>query len=419
MPSRITPPSLPFRSSDENSKWLSNKLALAYPMLEGGGSLVKNYGFWGEDGDLLVTGATRQRGSDGLHGMHFTNPTDSLSSGAIQRTLSGPWSYAFWMRMDAAPTGTPESIFSLHGSIEKHVASWADATGIWSWQKRDIADTYSILPTADFSVNKTMLVIASYEGTYLPPAQLRTKQSLSFHPSQPNVYASYNDGTGVAASQVESITIGNSVASSEGFKGYLGPFYFWDRALAESEVWQLWQDPYAPFRRATAQNVNLSTLSSAASNSLQGTGKLTGVRPILQDDNGLFISIQDYFNYVDKPEDELIQAFDGPLTISVADNYSYQDSPIEALTSPNLIAWPQLTISVADSYIYQDIPTELLTVPNVIATTAINVSDTYSYQIVPTEQVTAPGGAAPTTISLSDNYSYQNTPSENITTTIT
>lgn len=419
MPSRITPPSLPFRSSDENSKWLSNKLALAYPMLEGGGSVVKNYGFWGEDGDLLVSGATRQRGSDGLHGMHFSSPTDSLSSGAIQRTLSGPWAYAFWMRMDTAPAGIPESIFSLRGAIEKHVASWADATGIWCWQKRDIADTYSVLPTADFSVNKTMLVIASFEGTYLPPAQLRTKQSLSFHPSQPNVYASYNDGTGVAATQVESITIGNSYASNEGFKGYIGPFYFWDRALAESEVWQLWQDPYAPFRRATAQTINISTLSSSASNSLQGTGKLTGVRPILQDDNGLFISIQDYFNYVDKPEEEVIVDFDGPLTISVLDNYSYQDNPIEALTAPNLIAWPELTIIIADSYVYQDIPSEQLTVPNVIATTLINVTDSYSYQAVATEMVTTPGGIAPNTIALNDTYVYQNIPSEDITTTTT
>lgn len=419
MPSRITPPSLPFRSSDDNSKWLSYKLALAYPMLEGGGSIVKNYGFWGEDGDLTVTGATRQRGSDGLYSMQFSGATDSLSSGVINRSLSGPWAYAFWVKMDTAPSGGSESIFSLMGSVEKHVASWADLSGIWSWQKRDIADTYSVLPTSDFSLNKTMLVIASYEGTYLPPAQLRTKQSLSFHPSQPSVYQSYNDGTGTAYEDIKRVYIGNTSGSGEAFKGSIGPFYFWDRALAESEVWQLWQDPYAPFRRATAQNVNLSTLSSAASNSLQGTGKLTGVRPILQDDNGLFINILDYYNYANQPSEDVIVNATTPNTITIGDNYSYQSQATEALTAPNLIAWPQLTITIDDSYAYQTIPTEQVTAPGGESPTTITISDSYAYQSSPIEQLTAPGGEAPASISVSDNYSYQNTPSETITTTVT
>lgn len=418
MPSRINPPLFPLRPADSNSKWLADGLILSYPILDGNSSKLKNYGSLGAAADLNISGATHERNGAGLPTLRFSNPTDVASNTSVNFSITSGWAYAYWIQLDSTPTLDSFNIFSLQGFTEAHIRSWVDVSGIWSWQKRNTADTYSFLPPQDYPTTQTMLVFASYEGGFLPQVQLRTKQGPYDIPRQPNSYGGYNEGQGQAAVDINGIFIGNSSDLDQQFPGTIGPLYFWDRPLSESEIWQMWQDPYAPFRRSTEQKVNFSTLRSSAGNNLQGTGKLTDVRPIIQDDEGLFINILDNYSYVDSPEDLLVYEDQTPQTININDTFAYDTLPTEDVL-PDTVALPELNINIAESFSYLSLPSEALTTPNTLSPTQISLNQGFSYVVLPSENITGPTVITPAEISITENYSYQTLPSEDITITVT
>ncbi len=410
MPTRLTPPTMPLRLADEKSRFLANGLVLAYPLLEGGTTL-RNHGSWGSAGDLTLQNTTHTRQA-GLATLHF-GPGASAQSGSINKTLPGQWSFVYWVKLDAAPSGTEKSILTLQGPSEAHTRAWADNQGIWSWQKYNTADAYSILPTSDFPTSNLMMVVAVYEGSDLPPAQLRTNQGFTSAPDQPVSYTAHNSGIGTQATTVNRIYLGNTAGGNTPLGGTLGPLYVWERPISTSEIWQLWQDPYAPFRRSREQLLAPSTMVSFSNHSLEGTGKSTSLKPIIQDDSALTISVQDYAPYAIPPLDSLLsEAFD-PAVITVNDTYNYAAIPADILEAD--APFSLYTITINDTYSYATIPVDSTNDSGTNSVPIITVNDTYNYAATPTDTILG-DSTAPTTITINDSHQYDSIPTDTVTT---
>lgn len=399
-------PILPLRPSDANSQFLAKDLVLAYPMLEGGNTL-KNYGTLGSQANLNLSNVTRVR-QNGLTSLSFNGTTSLASNSSVNMLVPQKWSFAYWVKFNGSPSAET-SLLTLQGPTEGHLRAWADGQGIWAWQKHSIADAYSILPTSDFPTNNTMLVIAVYDDPLLPPAQLRTNQGLTNHPSQPQSYTVFNEATGSPLTTVNSIYIGGGPGNSKLFNGVLGPVYVWSRPLSESEIWQLWQDPYAPFRRNTEQLVTPSTMVSSQGSSLQGIGKSTGSSPVISDNSALVIGIDDNLverNYVNDGT-SLINRFNDDLYIN--DYYNYQDVALDSLMT-ELTTPPE--INIVDDYSYANIPNDQVIV-NSSNIGIIDIQDSFQFVSVPTDSVLVESSGV-STVSINDDVAYVSEPGEQI-----
>ena len=412
---RITPPTLPIRSADDYSQYLAKGLLLGYPLI-GGGSVIKNFGSWGSDGDLDLVNVTKTR-RDGLASVSFDGASSVASNTLLNRSLPERWSIAYWLKMDSVPVSGEKTIFSLGGSTGPSMRVWADSQGVWCWQKHSIADSYSILPVSDFPSSNTMLIIGVFDGSYLAPAQLRTNQGMTSLPVQPSSYTSFNAGAGIQATEVTSITLGNADDLSSPFNGTLGPLYFWNRALSESEIWQLSQDPYAPFRRNTSQYLIPSTMNATGGFNLQGVGKSTDVSPIISDDSALFIVHNEYVSYSNMPDDFVVSDNrDIDLVLTVNDTLSYRAIPTDTLDTD--APYSLYVLNVVDTIPYSTLPDDSFISPESGSSIVpiINVVEAMPYSNIPTDSVSG-GSEAPTTIYLSENINYRNTPNETMTTT--
>lgn len=408
------PPILPLRPSDDNSQFLAKDLLLAYPMLEGGDA-IKNYGTLGAQANLSLNNVTRVK-QNGLASLSFNGTSSIASSGAINVSVPQKWSFAYWVKFNSAPA--PESsLLTLQGPTEEHLRAWADSQGIWAWQKHSIADAYSILPTSDFPTNNTMLVIAVYDDPILPPVQLRTNQGLTAHPAQPQSYTAFNEATGAPLTTVNGIYLGGGPGNSKLFNGILGPVYVWSRPLSESEIWQLWQDPYAPFRRNTEQVVAPSTMVSSQGASLQGIGKLTGTTPIINDDTALHIRIDDYLAYNNLPNDLILNDIQLPNTITVTDSMYYRNIPTDYAEAD--APYSLYILNVTDNINYRTTPTDTFieSESGTAPITSIIVNESLNYASVPVDSVIYQTDI-PQNITVNEDINYRNTPTETVTITL-
>lgn len=416
MAGRLTPPIFPLRPADDSSKFLAKDLIMAYPMLDRG-DVLKNYGSWGPALDLDITGATYSR-NDGIATLDISAGAMASKTG-LNMEFPGKWSYAFWVKIDAAPVAEELNIFRFQGLTEGHVRAWVDFQGIWSWQKYSTADAYSILPASTFPTSRLMLVIGVYGDNFLPPAQLLTNQGFTTPPEQPLSYAVYNSGQGVQASNFRSFYLGNEPAGIEGLKGSIGPVYIWSRAITLSEIWQLWKDPYAPFRRSMEQQTVPSTMVSFSEYSLEGIGKATSPRPLFQDDNAITIYVQDYHQYVAVPIDMLQSLSDTlpNLTINVTDSYSYQALPADVIVSDDTGIITNLEVVIADSVSFVALPTENMESEAPYSLITVTINDSIAYQTLPTDTFIADDSYTITSdvITVTDSAAYQVLPTEDVT----
>jgi hypothetical protein len=414
MPVRNNPPTMPLRLVDERSDFMSKDLLLAYPLLDGGTNM-RNYGKWGSVADLNVTGGARSR-LNGLSTMSFAGGTASASASGLSLNAPQQWSYAFWLKVNSLPAGISElNIFSMQGSSGASLRAWIDQQGIWSWQKYSIADAYSVLPASDSPTSNLMLITGVYDEPQLPPAQLRTNQGHNTAPLQPESYTVYNPGAGAQATGISSIHIGNNNTSNKPLNGTIGPFYFWGRAISSSEIWQLWQDPYAPFRRSHEQFLVPSTMVATSNHSLRGLGKSDSPKPLIQDNQSLVISVQDYHNYQSKPTDILNGDEVQYGSITVNDSYSYANIPTDTLIAD--APFSLITLNVNDSYSYSNLPSDIFIAGDSGSTVVpvITINETINYQNLPTD--TSSGSAnSPVAITVSDTYDYQDLPDDVVTT---
>ncbi len=403
-----SPPLLPLRPSDNNSQFLAKDLVLAYPMLEGGNTL-KNYGTLGSQANLNLSNVTRVR-QNGLTSLSFNGTTSLASNSSVNMLVPQKWSFAYWAKFNAVPPAE-SSIITLQGPTEGHLRAWADGQGIWAWQKHSIADTYSILPTSDFPTNNTMLIVVVYDDALLPPAQLRTNQGLTQHPAQPQSYTVFNEATGTPATTVNGIYLGGGPGNTTMFNGILGPVYMWSRPLSETEIWQLWQDPYAPFRRNTEQLIAPSTMVNTQGSSLQGLGKSTGTPPIITDNSAIVIGIDDTLAERDYPSEDILPDRRVSDDLIIYDYLNYQAVATDSLTTELTIP-PEINIS--DTYNYALLPDDQLIIDS-SNTGIIDVQDDYSYLDTPTDSILIEA-SGPSIIDVQDSISYRTLPQEQVTT---
>jgi len=416
MGANLTPPIRPFRKADASSRYLSKDLAIAYPMLDGD-STLRNYGTWGSLADLSTTNVTFSK-LDGLTVANFNSSATAFRTG-LSLTVPDTWSFAYWVKIDAAPTIEELNVFSLHGPSEPHARAWIDQQGLWSWQKHATADSYSILPISDFPTSNLMLVVSVF-GNDLPPAQLRTNERFTTPPTQPLSYTAFNYGLGAKATAISSIYLGNNFGGGDPLNGSLGPFYFWSRAISDSEVWQLWQDPYAPFRRSTEQIVVPSTVLSQSSFSLEGIGKPTDKKPLFQDDDALTIQVNDYIQYATPPPDTIPDSNSGLLpyvNIIVSDSYNYQSYPEDSIDEGASGTPAVLEITVNDSVSFVTPPTDLVNAVAPFSLITVTINDDIAYVANPTDFYDDGNSSTITneTINVSDTYGYQDVPVETVT----
>lgn len=409
---RITPPTLPIRPADDYSQYLAKGLLLGYPLI-GGGSVIKNFGSWGVDGDLDLVNVTKTR-RNGLASVGFDGVSSVASNTTLNRSVPERWSIAYWLKMDSVPVSGEKTIFSLGGSTGPSMRVWADSQGVWCWQKHSIADSYSILPASDFPSSNTMLIIGVFDGSYLAPAQLRTNQGMTSLPVQPSSYTSFNAGAGIQATEVTSITLGNADDLSSPFSGTLGPLYLWNRALSESEIWQLSQDPYTPFRRNTAQYLIPSTMNATGGFNLQGVGKSTDVSPIISDDSALFIVHNEYVSYSNMPDDFVVSDNrDIDLVLTVNDTLSYRNMPTDVL---NVDApYSLFVLNVSENIAYSVLPNDSFVAPESGATVVpiISVSESMAYSSQPIDSVSGDADS-PQIINVNDAVTLSNLPNETV-----
>lgn len=412
MPINLTIPTLPFRPIDNNSKYIASGLALAYVAVDGN-NLLKNYGYVGSVADIGLSNTSMVR-QGGIVTTSF-NGTDSLAlSSSISWIMPERWTFAYWVKFSAIG-GSEQAIFTLQGPSERHFGAWQDSQGIWSWQKHSIADSYSILPVEDFVVNDMVLVVAVYDNLLLPPAQLRSEKDLSWQPRQPMHYVVYNEAAGYPGSTIESIAIGSVVDGTKKFNGYLGPMYLWDRPLSDTEVWQLWQDPYAPFRRNSEQLLVPSSLTSSQGASLQGLGRSSGAAPIITDNNALYILVEDTHQYATDPAESTISTTSLLDIITINDSYIYQMLPTDSYDAD--APFSLINISITDDYIYRSMPVDEVVGPETGVSTIqeINVLDGYVYYGLPTETLNTEVQLQDE-ILVVDNILYRNLPVEDVET---
>lgn len=413
MATRDFPP-FPIRKADEYSRHLARGLALAYLMHEGRGDIIRNYGNWGEQANLTRSGATWSRRDSGLYGLHFTNNTDVASNTIFSHEIPEEWSYAVWVKSDVlqANTGSADILSLFDGGLPQ-LRAFSDVVGVWSWQKRSIADTYTVLPPADFPDDGTRLIVSVFNGIGIPPVQLRTGKNLDGLPRKPNSYAVFNSGQGVQSTSFSSTFLGNNEGRTTPWKGTIGPFYFWDRVISLEEVQALKYDPYAPFRRDTALNqVPATMVPFMTANPHPSDDNGSGVS--LSSDDDLFIFIKDDYQYLNLPDVEVIEDHAAPmLGITINEPHTYIDIPDDELTFINVIGNP--LIEITDTYIYRDIPADQQVSANLLGRPVIEVADTYQYRERPT---TAVGGGTqvPMGITVGEDYPYRGDPEDNIVT---
>lgn len=408
----LQPPHGPLRKPDSTSRFLAKDLLIAYPMLDGGNTLI-NHGSWGSAANLTTTNMDYSK-IDGLRVANF-DATASASRLAANLTVPSTWSFAYWVKIDAAPTTEQLNVFSLYGPSEAHVRAWIDQQGLWSWQKRATADSYTILPISDYPLSNLMLVVSVFHND-LPPVQVRTNPQFSLQPTQPSSYTAFNYGQGARATAISSIYFGNNYGGSEPLNGSIGPFYFWGRALSESEIWQLWQDPYAPFRRSTDQVLIPSTILSQSSFSLEGIGKPTDKKPLFQDNDALTIYVDEYLQYVATPLDTLPADENGNLpavTINITDAFDYQTYPSDSYSD---VIFNRVDITINDSLTYIVNPADTIS-NQVFDRVDITVNDNFTYVSIPSDSFdqSKSGSSATEVITINETYTYQIDPVESVT----
>ncbi len=406
-------PSLPIRGADDYSRFLSRGLLLAYLMHEGTGDTVKNYGSWGAAANLTPANVSWTRRGSGLYGLHFNNNLAVVSNTTLSKQIPEEWSYAVWVQSDIAQSGVRD-IFSFHDSGLPQVRAHTDVVGVWSWQKRSIADTYTVLPPEDYPDDGVRLIVSVFNGIGIPPVQLRTERNLGGLPRKPDNYQTFNSGQGLQSNIASSIFLGNNEGLTAPWKGTIGPFYFWDRALSEEEVWALKQDPYAPFRRDTAQILVPAALISQMSTQFHPTDD-PGSGITLSSDNDLFIFIKDDFQYLNAPADVMVAQDTPVLNLFATETYTYLATPTDEASSLT-IANP--VIEINEGYTYLAAPTDEAS-SQYVAIPVIEVSEGYTYVASPADQVVFYDAQVPVGISIDDEYTYPDVPTESTGHTLT
>lgn len=416
MPGRVIPPTLPIRPADNNSKYMASGLMLAYPMLEGGGTTVKNYGGWGTSANLTLTNATWTKRETGMSGLSFASANSVAKNTLMARTIPSDWTWAAWIKLDSTPNSIAKDLFSFRTNAGvSQVRVWADSTGLWSWQKSSIADDYSVLSPSYFPTSGPILIISTFAGNNLAPVQMVTNTGMRSIPTQPISYAAFNVGQGSQATTIDGFYLGNDHQDTALWDGIIGPFYFWNRVLTNSEVWELWQDPYAPFRRTNANFFAPTTMRTSSGYSFTGVGKTTGPKTIIQDQNSLFIAVEDDYFYIDKPIDTYIDSDTPLITITAEENFNYVAAPTDTIYPPEFL---NITISVTDDFSYITDPTDQLIESNAPVIPVISISENYSYEAPPTDDLSPVIPIGPLQISVTDSYTYQDAPTENISTNL-
>lgn len=403
MPSRLTPPTFPLRKADDNSQFTSTGLVLAYPMLEGGGTVLRNHGSWGSAADLTLTGATWTKRETGMSSLNFGSSTAVAKNTSMARIVPSSWTWAAWIKVDTTPTSTPKEIFSFRtaGGVQQ-VRVWADSTGIWSWQKSSTADDYSVLSPSYFPTTGPMLIISTFAGNNLAPVQLATNIGMRSIPTQPVSYAAFNVGSGAQANTLDGFYLGNDHANAAPWDGTIGPFYFWNRVLTNSEVWQMWQDPYSPFRRNTGEYFAPAMMRTTSGFSLNGLGKTSGPKTIIQDQNSLFIVVDDYYFYQDTPQDNLTPVAEEPNTINVTSSFAQIFSTTDVLNEPEFL---NVIIFADSSYSYSaaDVtPQDTLTGEGQ-TTSLITITEPFSHPAMPDDVLTG-DAMGPVEINLANTF---------------
>lgn len=418
MAGRYTPP-FPLRKSDYDSKFIPTGLVMAYPMLEGSGNTIHNFGSWGSTADLTVSGGAWTRRETGLQSIAFKAAGAVVQNTTMQQTVPENWSWAAWMKLDSLPTITsPHEIFSFRTADgTPQVRAWADTTGVWSWQKGSINDHYSVLYPASITTMRSgpVLLISTYAGNNLAPVQLITTIGMSLIPTQPTLYQSFSSGLGDPGTTLDRFTIGNDNAGTSLWDGVIGPFYFWDRVISNSEIWELWQDPYAPFRTARMNWFSPTTMRSSSGFSLTGLGKTTGPKTIIQSEDELFIPIDEDFFYMSLPVDEMEQPDYDTLTIDVGSEFTYQAVPTDSSSQPSFLS---AAISVDDSFIYVSGPTDLV-IPDLINPPIIDIDEPFAYDTAISDEILTAIPIGPLEIDRTDDFAYPATPNEVVSQSIT
>lgn len=404
MPGRVTPPTFPLRAADDTSKYMASGLMLAYPMLEGGGTNVKNYGGWGSSADLTLTNASWTKRETGMSGLAFAASDAVAKNTLMARTIPTNWTWAAWIKLDSTPTSTPKDLFSFRtASGVAQVRVWGDSTGLWSWQKAATADNYSVLSPSYFPTAGPVLIISTFAGNNLAPVQMVTNTGMRSIPTQPVSYAAFNVGQGAQATTLDGFFLGNDHQNTAPWDGVVGPFYFWNRVLTNSEVWELWQDPYAPFRRTNANFYTPMSMRTATGYSFTGIGKTTGPKTIIQDQNSLFITVEDDYFYQNQPIDTYIDSNSPLITIDLSDTFSYAALPIDNLNPPQFL---NITIDITDSFNYSTLPTDQLTANNVTMP-VISIADSFTYPDFIVDNLVTAVTQGPLVINITDSFTYQ------------
>lgn len=413
MAGRNNPP-FPLRKADFQSKFVATGLVMAFPMLEGSGSILHNYGSWGDAANLTISNASWTKRETGLSSLAYKAPSAVAKNTTMSQTIPENWSWATWIKLDSTPSITPHELFSFRASNgDAQVRAWGDNVGLWSWQKASINEDYSVLYPAALPLSGPALLVSTYAGSNLAPVQLITDTGMRHLPQQPTLYSTFNVGRGDVANTLDTFYLGNNDTNSAIWDGVIGPFYFWDRVITDSEIWELWQDPYAPFRRQTMEWFAPSALRTTSGFFYTGLGKTTGPKTIIQDQNSLFILVDDDYFYMNLPIDEAILPGNETLFVEINDDYDYSALPSESVPTPELIT---LIISVEDEYSYithiQD------TTPDYEKKDppVITASDDFYYVSFLQEDVTTVVPQGPLTIEPADEYSYIANPGETVTT---
>lgn len=236
---------------------LNGGLVLAYPMLQGAGTSLLDYqkgvnlvgaggltaGLWQPfphqantfgGGVIQGTGSTSTQRFNAATGA-IANNTDLTIAGWFYRRSAGGANFGTVITAENASNAGQYGFYFDNDT--SHVGMAFDVCrGSLIYQANSTDTTVN-------SLNQWVFLVGTFNATTL------TWQHYA------GTMAKWLGATGVSnytAAQVVSaitqVSISNSGAATTAWDGYIGPTYVFNRQLAGGEIYQLWQDPYAPVR---------------------------------------------------------------------------------------------------------------------------------------------------------------------------
>lgn len=234
---------------------LARKLIAAYPLVERGGTLVRDFGKVRSNG--TVTGATWQNGMYGTALRFASGSTNRIASGS-GNYYAGPYSVAVLFKMGSSGVKARQ-IFSYFGSGSPLRDNWLEfntgGNNRIAWGHANSAN--NSFPQAqwdsNFETDSIHLVMGVFDGTNL---RIYADGDIQYKATAVSG-VTIGEGSG-------SFYIGNRISNDRALDGDIYLTYVWNRALTDSDRLKLYADPWCIYKRTPFMQIGNAATAVAS-----------------------------------------------------------------------------------------------------------------------------------------------------------